>query len=378
MQSYTKVTSRSILLILISWLFNTAYIPVQAASLPVVQAVLFYSPTCGQCQKVLTQGLPPLEQKYQTQLSILKININQPEGRNLYINAVDHFQVPDDRLGVPTLVVGQTVLVGAVEIPNQFPTIIEQGIINGGIPWPDFPGLKDYLPKEAQRNIIIDNSQSQSIVRTDDVWTRMATKFQRDLTGNSLAVIVLLAMVISVVSILVNFLRGEPRKQRKWPAWVVPALAIAGVGISAYMAFVETSRAQAFCGPVGDCNTVQQSQYARLFGVIPIGLLGLIGYLVILLTWAIERSGPDKSRKFAGIGIWIITLFGVLFSIYLTFLEPFVIGATCIWCISQAIVMMILLWATTALSQEYFLGDDEEWDDKGSELQDELAAIDEV
>jgi uncharacterized membrane protein len=37
-----------------------------------------------------------------------------------------------------------------------------------------------------------------------------------------------------------------------------------------------------------------------------------------------------------------ITLFGILFSIYLTFLEPFVIGATCIWCLSSAVIMTIL------------------------------------
>ncbi|WP_287908301.1 vitamin K epoxide reductase family protein [Chloroflexus sp.] len=30
---------------------------------------------------------------------------------------------------------------------------------------------------------------------------------------------------------------------------------------------------------------------------------------------------------------------GTLFSLYLTFLEPFVIGATCIWCLLSAITM---------------------------------------
>jgi uncharacterized membrane protein len=35
----------------------------------------------------------------------------------------------------------------------------------------------------------------------------------------------------------------------------------------------------------------------------------------------------------------------VLFSIYLTFLEPFVIGATCAWCLTSALIMTLLLWA---------------------------------
>jgi uncharacterized membrane protein len=35
--------------------------------------------------------------------------------------------------------------------------------------------------------------------------------------------------------------------------------------------------------------------------------------------------------------------FGTLFSIYLTFLEPFVIGATCAWCLTSAILITILM-----------------------------------
>jgi len=37
-----------------------------------------------------------------------------------------------------------------------------------------------------------------------------------------------------------------------------------------------------------------------------------------------------------------MTAFGTLFSIYLTFLEPFVIGATCLWCLSSAVIMTTL------------------------------------
>jgi uncharacterized membrane protein len=35
------------------------------------------------------------------------------------------------------------------------------------------------------------------------------------------------------------------------------------------------------------------------------------------------------------------------FSVYLTFLEPFVIGATCMWCITSSVVVALLLLATT-------------------------------
>ncbi len=35
-------------------------------------------------------------------------------------------------------------------------------------------------------------------------------------------------------------------------------------------------------------------------------------------------------------------LFGTVFSIYLTFLEPFVTGATCAWCLTSAMMILIL------------------------------------
>jgi uncharacterized membrane protein len=38
-----------------------------------------------------------------------------------------------------------------------------------------------------------------------------------------------------------------------------------------------------------------------------------------------------------------MTGFGVLFSIYLTYLEPFVIGAVCAWCLSSAVIMTLLM-----------------------------------
>jgi uncharacterized membrane protein len=97
---------------------------------------------------------------------------------------------------------------------------------------------------------------------------------------------------------------------------------------------------------VGDCNTVQQSEYARLFGVLPIGVLGLIGYVAIIIAWGIERRGPVPLKRLAALALVLMTLGGMLFSIYLTFLEPFVIGATCAWCLTSAILMTALVLLT--------------------------------
>jgi uncharacterized membrane protein len=124
--------------------------------------------------------------------------------------------------------------------------------------------------------------------------------------------------------------------------WLNPLLALAGLGVAAYLASVEVREVEAVCGPVGDCNTVQQSEYARLFGVLPIGVLGVLGFALILTAWCVRRCGNGRTASWAAIALLVLTGFGTLFSAYLTFLEPFVIGATCLWCLSSAVIMTAL------------------------------------
>jgi len=127
---------------------------------------------------------------------------------------------------------------------------------------------------------------------------------------------------------------------------------LAGLAVAAYLSYVEVTQSLAICGPVGDCNTVQQSPYARVFGLIPIGLLGFYGYTVLGLGWLLRDRGPLRWNTLLATGLWLLALFGTLFSIYLTVLEPFVIGATCMWCVTSAILMTLLLWASTPAAVE--------------------------
>ena len=62
--------------------------------------------------------------------------------------------------------------------------------------------------------------------------------------------------------------------------------------------------------------------------------------------------------------------FGVLFSIYLTFLEPFVIGATCAWCITSAIVMTLIFWVSTGPAKQAW-GTSDDFEDDLDEGNDE-------
>jgi uncharacterized membrane protein len=363
------------------WLATCCVLPARAQG-SAVHAVLFYSPTCPHCHQVISEDLPPLLDKYGDRLQVIGLDITQPGGHALYQAAIERYGIPEERRGVPTLIIGDVVLVGSLEIPQQLPDLIKNYLAQGGVGWPDIPGLAELLaaPQPAPaataaqptptatstrpsppapqatasptRQLAVTPTLTPTPARsvlmvTDDNLPGWLAKLARDPGGNALAIITLLGMVLVVGYLLVTWPRpsGEPAA---WQAWAIPLLALLGLGVAGYLAYVETQQATAVCGPVGDCNTVQQSPYARLFGLIPIGVLGLLGYTAILIAWSVARFGRRPTAGLAWPALLAMTLSGTLFSIYLTFLEPFVIGATCAWCLTSAVLMAALLALTAA------------------------------
>lgn len=173
----------------------------------------------------------------------------------------------------------------------------------------------------------------------------ISARIGRDPYGNGLAILVLVAMLgifLRSLRILGNPAGTETGQPHPRYDWLMPILMLAGLGVAAYLSHVELKNVEAVCGPVGDCNTVQQSKYARLFGILPIGVLGLAGFGALLAAWMLRRWASVRIAQWASVAILAMTGFGLLFSIYLTFLEPFVIGATCLWCLSSAVLMTTL------------------------------------
>jgi len=334
---------------------------------PVVRAVLFYSPSCPHCHKVINEDLPPLFEKYDKQLEIFGIDVSQLDGQILYQAAIQRFSITKRNQGVPTLVVDDVVLVGSLGIPERFPGLIEQYLAQGGVDWPDIPGLGKALsaptaeenptasytaqPTAHQATPVpatvsptsVPPTPTPGIFLTRDQNTNWQDKLARDPTGNTLAIIVLIGMLAAVIWSVIIFL-SRPGKfpDNDWSC-LIPILCTIGFSVAGYLAYVETTQVTAVCGPIGDCNTVQQSEYARLFGILPIGILGLFGYIAISIAWIFARFTKGPFSNLATLSILFMTTSGTLFSIYLTFLEPFVIGATCAWCLTSSIIMTILM-----------------------------------
>jgi uncharacterized membrane protein len=118
----------------------------------------------------------------------------------------------------------------------------------------------------------------------------------------------------------------------------IGAICLIGIGIAGYLTYVHYAGLKVVCLSSGGCETVQASRYAKLDG-IPVAVLGLAGYITILLSLAL----PGETGRSAGFGIALI---GFMFSMYLTYRELFTIKAICQWCVGSAVLMTVLVVLT--------------------------------
>lgn len=348
------------ILILLFILLLVASLPssVKAASMhsesPVVHTVLFWSNGCPYCTQVLTNILPPFQDKYQSQLSVLLIElVTLKDVDNLYSLGAS-LGLSKEQVAVPFLLIDHAALIGVDEIDDKLSSMIEKYLTAGGLEYPDLPLLGEMLPKGVAFTSFDSNLQLAPSSAIDSKATGMAMAW-------GIMILMGVALVLAIVMILRAF-QGKPLRDVKgWMDIAIPILSIMGLGASIYLTYVEVTHTRALCGPVGDCNAVQSSPYAKLFGFLPIGLAGAIGYIAILVTWLWQRFRTDAIAKIAGPAMYGMALFGTLFSIYLTYLELFVIHAVCIWCLSSAVIITaLMLLNLPAITQWLAISDDEE------------------
>jgi uncharacterized membrane protein len=117
--------------------------------------------------------------------------------------------------------------------------------------------------------------------------------------------------------------------------------AFIGLAISTYLSVVKLINQDVLCFEgMGDCNIVTSSSYSAWRG-IPIAFLGMSGYLAILgLLFIMHRQKRESSVIM--LALFGVTTFGALFSLYLTYLQMFIIHAFCPWCLTSAIAMLLL------------------------------------
>jgi uncharacterized membrane protein len=118
------------------------------------------------------------------------------------------------------------------------------------------------------------------------------------------------------------------------------ALALGGIAVSAYLTLVHYRDDLLVCA-VGGCHTVQKSPYAELYGV-PVAILGLGMFAAMVALDLLRRIRSEWAASITLI-TFALALTGTVFTIYLTYLELFVINAVCQWCVLTAVLTWILL-----------------------------------
>ena len=121
---------------------------------------------------------------------------------------------------------------------------------------------------------------------------------------------------------------------------VIIVLSVLGLFVAGYLSWSHFSGEPVYCGGSNSCELVNGSRFAYL-GPIPVALIGLIGYLIILVLSLIPLQ---EDRQWPLLLIFGGALIGVMLQWYLFYIEVAVLRAICYWCVaSQTIITLIFL-----------------------------------
>ncbi len=135
---------------------------------------------------------------------------------------------------------------------------------------------------------------------------------------------------------------GPPAVRGRAGLWASVALSLAGIGVSGYLAYKRVTGGNLACTRWAQCDVVNNSLYSTLYG-IPICFIGLAGYLALLAAAiAALRTGGATQRAVLLLS-FLMALGGFGFSLWLTYVEVYIIEALCSWCVASAVIITLLM-----------------------------------
>jgi uncharacterized membrane protein len=115
--------------------------------------------------------------------------------------------------------------------------------------------------------------------------------------------------------------------------YVIALLALAGVAISALALQVHYSTTTEPCdiNAKWDCGIVNHSPFAVLMHV-PVAGIGIAGYLAMAILALARRKKLLAAVVLGGLG----------FSLYLTYIEKYVLEVYCIYCVTSLAIIVVM------------------------------------
>jgi uncharacterized membrane protein len=127
---------------------------------------------------------------------------------------------------------------------------------------------------------------------------------------------------------------------RPW-LWTSMVLCGFGIVVSGYLASKRLTGGSLACTRWAQCDAVNNSVYSKFLGV-PVSFIGLAAYLLLLALSVAALRTEGRVRRQALLLSLLLSIGGVGFSAYLTYLEIYVIEALCAWCVASAIIITLL------------------------------------
>ena len=127
--------------------------------------------------------------------------------------------------------------------------------------------------------------------------------------------------------------------------WAAFAFSVVDLLVSIYMTIYKLSSNDAMCLGSGGCSQVNASVYADING-FPVAAIGVIGFLSLIGVMLLER-GSDFFADNGPLLEFGMSLLGFLYSIYLTYLEAYVIRYWCPFCVTSAIAITLVFILST-------------------------------
>ena len=122
---------------------------------------------------------------------------------------------------------------------------------------------------------------------------------------------------------------------------IIAALALAGIFVALYLTLYKMGAIGELSCRVGSCETVNSSRWAVFLGA-PVAAWGVGFYAVVFALALAGLSARLAGSRQLSLALVLLSGWGVVFSLWLTYLELFVIHAICQWCVVSAVIVLAI------------------------------------
>ena len=122
---------------------------------------------------------------------------------------------------------------------------------------------------------------------------------------------------------------------------IVATLSLAGIFVALYLLLYKLGIIGNLTCSIGSCETVNLSKWATFLGA-PVAAWG-VGFYVVMFVLSLV-SLQDRYADSLGMSkvLALVSGSGVAFTVWLTYLELFVIHAICQWCVVSAVIVSLI------------------------------------